>query len=66
MLDKKKILYEITKNKKFTINVTEPFNAQSINFLDDFSNELKKNKKIYQFPDLMYLIFWSRFKKTWL
>ena len=64
MLDKKKILYEITKNKKFTINVTEPFNAQSINFLDDFSNELKKNKKIYQFPDLMYLIFWSRFKKT--
>ena len=63
MFDKKKILYEITKNKRFTTNVSEPFNIQTINFLNDFSNELKKQKKIYKFPDLIYLIFWSRYKK---
>ena len=45
MLDKKKILYETTHNKKFTINVSEPFNSKVVNFLDDFSNELKKQKK---------------------
>ena len=57
MLDKKKILYETTHNKKFTVNVSEPFDSKVVNFLDDFSNELKKQKKIYNFPDLVYLIF---------
>ena len=61
MLDKKKILYETTHNKKFTINVSEPFNNKVVNFLDDFSNELKKQKKIYNFPDLVYLIFWTNY-----
>jgi hypothetical protein len=63
MLDKKKILYQITKNKRFNINVSEPFNDQSIDFLSDFSKELKKEKKIYKFPDLIYLVFWSSYKK---
>ena len=63
MLDKKKILYQITKNKRFNINVSEPFNNQSIDFLSDFSKELKKEKKIYKFPDLIYLIFWTSYKK---
>ena len=63
MLDKKKILYETTHNKKFTINVSEPFNSKVVNFLDDFSNELKKQKKIYNFPDLVYLIFWTNYNK---
>ena len=63
MLDKKKTLYQITKNKRFNINVSEPFNNQSIDFLSDFSKELKKEKKIYKFPDLIYLVFWSSYKK---
>ena len=63
MLDKKKTLYQITKNKRFNINVSEPFNNQSIDFLSDFSKELKKEKKIYKFPDLIYLISWTNYKK---
>ncbi len=63
MLDKKKTIYQITKNKRFNINVSEPFNNQSIDFLSDFSKELKKEKKIYKFPDLIYLVFWSSYKK---
>jgi len=64
MLDKKKTLYKITKNRKFNINVMEPFDNLSINFLDDFSRELKSNKKIYKFPDLIYLVFWTNYKKV--
>ena len=63
MLDKKKKLYRITKNKKFEINVSIPFNNYVIGFLNDFSNELKKQKKIYKFPDLIYLISWTNYKK---
>ena len=63
MLDRKKTLYQITKNKRFNINVSEPFNNQSIDFLSDFSKELKKEKKIYKFPDLIYLVFWTSYKK---
>ena len=63
MLDKKKILHQITKNKRFNINVSEPFNNQSLNFLSDFSKELKKEKKNYKYPDLIYLIFWTSYKK---
>ena len=63
MLDRKKTLYQITKNKRFNINVSEPFNNQSIDFLSDFSKELKKEKKIYKFPDLIYLVFWASYKK---
>ena len=63
MLDRKKILYQITRNKRFNVNVSEPFNNQSLNFLSDFSKELKKEKKNYKYPDLIYLIFWTSYKK---
>ena len=49
MLDKKQMLYQITKNKRFNINVSEPFNNKSIDFLSDFSKELKKEKKFINF-----------------
>ena len=32
-------------------------------FVNDFSNALKKQKKIYSYPDLIYLIFWCAKKK---
>ncbi len=64
MLDRKKTLYKITKNRKFNINVMEPFNNLSIDFLDDFSKEIKKNQRIYKFPDLIYLVFWTNYKKV--
>ena len=58
MLDKKIINYEILGNKKFKIKISEPFNNLATNFLSDFSNELRKFKKINLYPDLIYLIFW--------
>ena len=58
MLDKKKILKEITGNKNFNITVSEPFNHKAIEFLNDFSNALKKQKKTSIYPDLIYLMFW--------
>ena len=42
----------------------EPFNNLSIDFLGDFSMELKSDKKIYKFPDLIYLVFWTNYKKV--
>ena len=61
-LDKKKILHEITKNKSFNLKVFEPYNNKSVQFIKDFSNELKK-KKIMKYPDLIYLMFWCTNKK---
>ena len=58
MLDKKKILKEITGIKNFNITVSEPFNHKAIEFLNDFSNALKKQKKTSIYPDLIYLMFW--------
>ena len=58
MLDKKIIDCEILGNKKFKIKISEPFNNLATNFLSDFSNELRKFKKINLYPDLIYLIFW--------
>ena len=62
-LDKKRLLKEISGNNKFNINVCEPFNELRIEFLNDFSNALKKQKKIYSYPNLIYLIFWCAKKK---
>ena len=62
-LDKKRLLKEISGNNKFSINVCEPFNELRIEFLNDFSNALKKQKKIYSYPNLIYLIFWCAKKK---
>ena len=63
MLDKQEILYQVTGNKNFNIKISEPFNQLSIEFLNDFSNNLKKYNKINSYPDLIYLMFWCRRKK---
>jgi len=63
MQDKKNIIYKILKNKNFAIKVLEPFNKLAIEFLDDFSTTLRKQKKVNLFPDLIYLIFWCRKSK---
>ena len=63
MLDKKKILSSLTKNKNFSINISKPFNDPCIEFLNDFSNSLKNFKEINTYPDLIYLMFWCRSNK---
>lgn len=61
--DNKKLLHFLTKNKNFNIKVSEPFNKLVIDFLNDFSNKLRKNKKIQLYPNLLYLMFWCSKKK---
>ena len=63
MQDKKKIFYKISKNKNFNVKISEPFSKLAVEFLDDFSKALRKQKKVNLFPDLIYLIFWCRRKK---
>jgi hypothetical protein len=41
----------------------KPFNKISLNFIEDLKKELKKNKKIYEYPELAYFIFWLRKSK---
>jgi len=60
MLDKKKILNFVTKNKNFNVKISKPFNALSIEFLNNFSNNLKNYKETKNYPDLIYLMFWCR------
>ena len=52
------------KKKSFEIIVKKPLSDLEIDFLDEFSKELKKIKKIFDYPDLVYLIFWCRKKKN--
>ena len=59
MLDKKKIIQEITKNKNFNIKVFQPFSDLIIEFLNDFSNTLKSQKEALSYPNLIYLIVWT-------
>ena len=42
----------------FNISVRKTFDQLSINFLTDFSNELRKNKITSHKPDINYLMFW--------
>ena len=58
MLDRKILNLDVLGYKKFEIKVSEPFNNLATNFMEDFSSELRKNKKINIYPDLIYLIFW--------
>ena len=58
------------KIQKFSFNnnviykqAFRPFNKISLNFIEDLREELKKDKKIYQYPELAYLIFWLRKSK---
>ena len=62
MPDKNKILKKITKNNSFVIKVFKPFSSLAIDFLLEFSNELRKNK-INNYPDLIYLSLWCSKKK---
>ena len=64
MLDKKILNLDVLGDKKFKIKVSEPFNSLAENFIKDFSMELRKNKKIKLFPNLIYLIFWCRKNKN--
>ena len=64
ILDKVILNHIVLGNKKFVIKVTTPFNNLVIDFLVDFSNELRKFKKINAFPDLIYLIFWCNKNKN--
>ncbi len=41
------------------IEVKQPFNKSSIDFINDFSKELKKNKYSLKMPNLFYLMIWS-------
>ena len=61
--NKFKLLKKIINEKEFKFIVNEPVNNLAINFLDEFSKELKKLKIIYKYPDLVYLIFWCRKQK---
>ena len=63
-LDKEIVNHTVLGNKKFEIKVTTPFNNLVIDFLVDFSKELRKFKKINSFPDLIYLIFWCNKNKN--
>ena len=61
--DKKKLIYKLTGKKNFEIRTFQSFNSLSVEFLNEFSNELKKYKNIYKYPDLVYLLFWCNKKK---
>jgi len=63
MLDKKILIGKIIKKKNFCVETFRSFNSLSIDFLSDFSNELKKNKNIYKYPDLVYLLLWCNKKR---
>ena len=52
------ILYKIDFLKKIKVKNYIILNATVINFILDLSNELKKQKKIYSYPELVYLMFW--------
>jgi hypothetical protein len=48
----------ILNNKKFTTQVFETYNKLSLKFLRDLSIELRNNKKVKNYPNLIYLMFW--------
>ncbi len=56
-----KTKYLVGKKAKLK-HFIEPFNSSIINFLNDFSKELNKNKKIQNYPDLKALSFFCREK----
>ena len=58
MLDKKISNMDILNNKAFEVKVSEIFSKLSVKFLKDFSQELRRYKKINFYPDLIYLMFW--------
>ena len=64
MLDNQSVFQKIIKNKKFNVNVFEPFSKLSfLEFIYNFSQELKKKRETYNFLDLIYLSNWCSKKK---
>ena len=64
MLDKNKIIHGLTENKNFNIKVFQPFADLVKDFLNDFSNGLKKQKETYSYPNLIYLTMWTSKKSV--
>jgi hypothetical protein len=62
-IEKVKFLKKLIKNKKIKLIVNKPINETAISFIDEFSRELKKLKITYNYPDLVYLVFWCRKEK---
>jgi len=58
-----KILEKKIKDKTLKTVVKKPLDNLTFDFLNNFSNELKKLKKVYEYPDLVYLMFWCKRNK---
>ncbi len=66
MLEKFKLntdVKKILKKNNFEIFSHQPFSNTIIDFLESFSKELRNQKEIYKFPDLLHLVLWTRKKK---
>ena len=46
------------KNFKINKYVHRPFCKLSLEFIDEFSNKLRKVKNVNNYPELIYLILW--------
>ena len=46
--------------KNLKSSFLKPYSKKIIDFLDEFSKNLKKTPNISQYPDLLYLSFWCR------
>jgi hypothetical protein len=53
-----KFFQNIIKDKNFKIKPLEVYSKISLSFLKDFSFELRQNKNMKNFPDLIYLMYW--------
>jgi len=58
MLNRDLFLKKQIKNKDFFISVCKPFNPEVLNFIEDFSRILKKQKTTYKNLNLLYLADW--------
>ncbi len=49
-------------NSNYSLKPFQPFSKKTVEFLNDFSNELNSLKNIRDYPDLKSLAFWCRLK----
>ena len=59
---KNKIIF-LNNNKKILIKIKKPFNDECIEFFDELSNIILKDKNFKKYPDLIYFGFWIRKSK---
>ena len=59
---KNKIIF-LNFNKKILIKIKKPFNNECIEFFDELSNIILKDKNLKKYPDLIYFGFWIRKSK---